>query len=157
MKIEFICYHCLKCHKNQACSIILAWVNYKVAKNCLKVGKIMILCSGFGKFWKSAILQAVAHQNLVKWPLAYLYYISEKSYPARGGKDIVTLWPLVWPFNLDALGQIIFLKHCKWKKMDDMKVMFMFIRVMWADESYVPVNESYHYKMAFGLCAWKQT
>ena len=47
--------------------------------------------------------------------------------------------------------------HCKWKKMDDMKVMFVFIRVMLADESYVPVNESYHYKMAFGLCAWKQT
>ena len=35
--------------------------------------------------------------------------------------------------------------------------MFVFIRVMLADESYVPVNESYHYKMAFGLCAWKQT
>ena len=49
------------------------------------------------------------------------------------------------------------LVHCKWKKMDDMKVMFVFIRVMLADESYVPVNESYHYKMAFGLCAWKQT
>ena len=47
--------------------------------------------------------------------------------------------------------------HCKWKKMDDMKVMFVFIRVMLADVSYVPVNESYHYKMAFGLCAWKQT
>ena len=47
--------------------------------------------------------------------------------------------------------------HCKWKKMDDMKVMFVFIRVMLADASYVPVNESYHYKMAFGLCAWKQT
>ena len=41
--------------------------------------------------------------------------------------------------------------------MDDMKVMFVFIRVMLADESNVPVNESYHYKMAFGLCAWKQT
>ena len=41
--------------------------------------------------------------------------------------------------------------------MDDMKVMFVFIRVMLVDESYVPVNESYHYKMAFGLCAWKQT
>ena len=51
-------------------------------------------------------------------------------------------------------GQVL---HCKWKKMDDMKVMFVFIRVMLADESYVPVNESYHYKMAFGLCAWKQT
>ena len=38
-------------------------------------------------------------------------------------------------------------------KMDDMKVMFVFIRVMLADVSYVPVNESYHYKMAFGLCA----
>ena len=41
--------------------------------------------------------------------------------------------------------------------MDDMKVMFVFIRVMLADESYVLVNESYHYKMALGLCAWKQT
>ena len=35
--------------------------------------------------------------------------------------------------------------------------MFVFIRVMLADESYVAVNESYYYKMAFGLCAWKQT
>ena len=52
---------------------------------------------------------------------------------------------------------LIFGQHCKWKKMDDMKVMFVFIRVMLADVSYVPVNESYHYKMAFGLCAWKQT
>ena len=50
-----------------------------------------------------------------------------------------------------------YMDHCKWKKMDDMKVMFVFIRVMLADVSYVPVNESYHYKMAFGLCAWKQT
>ena len=33
--------------------------------------------------------------------------------------------------------------------MDDMKVIFVFIRFMLADESYVPVNESYHYKMAF--------
>ena len=41
--------------------------------------------------------------------------------------------------------------------MDDMKVMFVFMRVMLADESYVPVNESYDYKMAFGLCAWTQT
>ena len=41
--------------------------------------------------------------------------------------------------------------------MDDMEVMFVFIRVMLADESYVTVNESYHYKMAFGLYAWKQT
>ena len=48
--------------------------------------------------------------------------------------------------------------HCEWKKMDDMKVtMFVFIRVMLADERYVPVNESYLYKMAFGLCAWKKT
>ena len=41
--------------------------------------------------------------------------------------------------------------------MDDMKVMFVFIRVMLADESYVNVNESYHCKMAVGLYAWKQT
>ena len=41
--------------------------------------------------------------------------------------------------------------------MDDMKVMFVFIRVMLADEIYVPANESFHYKMAFGLSAWKQT
>ena len=41
--------------------------------------------------------------------------------------------------------------------MDDMKVIFVFIRVMLADEGYDPVNESDHYKMAFGLCAWKQT
>ena len=41
--------------------------------------------------------------------------------------------------------------------MVDMKVMFVFIRVMLADESYVTVNESYHYKTAFGLCALKQT
>ena len=34
--------------------------------------------------------------------------------------------------------------------MDDMKVMFVFIRVMLADKSYVPVNEYYHYKMDFG-------
>ena len=47
--------------------------------------------------------------------------------------------------------------HCKWKKMDGMKVMIVFIRIMLADESYVPVNESYLYKMAFGLYAWKQT
>ena len=39
------------------------------------------------------------------------------------------------------------------KKMDDMRVMFMFMRVMLADVSCVPVNESYHYKMAFGLYA----
>ena len=32
-----------------------------------------------------------------------------------------------------------------------MKVKFVFIRVMLADVSYIPVNESYHYKMAFGL------
>ena len=56
--------------------------------------------------------------------------------------------------NFEIFSQSI---HCKWKKMDDMKVMFVFIRVMLADVSYVPVNESYHYKMAFGLCAWKQT
>ena len=41
--------------------------------------------------------------------------------------------------------------------MDDMIVMFVFIRVMLADVSYVPVNESYHYKMAFGLYVWTQT
>ena len=35
--------------------------------------------------------------------------------------------------------------------MDDMRVMFVFIRVMIADESYVTVNESYHYKMALVL------
>ena len=37
--------------------------------------------------------------------------------------------------------------------MDDIIVMFVFIRVMLADVSYVSVNESYHYKMAFGLYA----
>jgi len=62
-------------------------------------------------------------------------------------------------WETQAAGHKVFfyIMHCKWKKMDDMKVMFVFIRVMLADESYVPVNESYHYKMAFGLCAWKQT
>ena len=54
LKIEFACYYCLKCHKNQACSIILAWVNYKVAKNCLKVGKITILSRGIS--WRSALV-----------------------------------------------------------------------------------------------------
>ena len=53
-----------------------------------KMEKNTILCSDFGKFWKSGPLQAVAHQNLVKWPLVYLYSVSEKSYPARGRKDI---------------------------------------------------------------------
>ena len=58
-------------------------------------------------------------------------------------------------FDVILLSQVWL--HCKWKKMDDMKVMFVFKRVMLADEGYVPDNESYHYKMAFGLCAWKQT
>ena len=62
-----------------------------------------------------------------------------------------------WRLNIGGLLEGVLVVHCKWKKMDDMKVMFVFIRVMLVDESYVPVNESYHYKMAFGLCAWKQT
>ena len=68
-------------------TLILAWFTYKVVKNCLKVGKISFLCSNFGQIWKSAILQAVAHQNLVKWPLVYLKSFSKKSYPARPRKD----------------------------------------------------------------------
>ena len=38
-------------------------------------------------------------------------------------------------------------EHCKLKKMDDMKVMFVFIRVMLAYESYVLVNESSIYRL----------
>ena len=112
LKIEFACYYCLKCHKNQACSIILAWVNYKVAKNCLKVGKITILCSNFGQIWKSAILQAVAHQNLVKWPLVYLKSFSKKSDPARPRKDFglvafdMAFWP--WFFWSETFFLIIY-------------------------------------------------
>ena len=48
--------------------------------------------------------------------------------------------------------------HCKWKKMDDMKVMFVFMKVMLAMIRIIWIwNESYHYKMAFGLYAWTQT
>ena len=112
LKIEFACYYCLKCHKNQACSIILAWVNYKVAKNCLKVGKITILCSNFGQIWKSATLQVVAHQNLVKWSLVYLKSFSKKSDPARPRKDFglvafdTAFWP--WFFWSETFFHIIY-------------------------------------------------
>ena len=42
--------------------------------------------------------------------------------------------------------------------MDDMKVMFVFMKVMSAMIRIIWIwNESYHYKMAFGLCAWTQT
>ena len=48
--------------------------------------------------------------------------------------------------------------HCKCKKMDDMKVMFVFMKVMLAMIRFIWIwNESYHYKMVFGLCAWTQT
>ena len=57
-------------------------------------------------------------------------------------KSVMTHFAL--PYFDDAL-------HCEWKKMDDMKVMLAMIRIIWIS------NESYHYKMAFGLCAWTQT
>ena len=81
-------------------STILVWSTFKLEKNCLKDGKNTILCSDFGKFWKSGLLQAVAHQNLGKWPLVYLYSVSEKSYPARGRKDIglVAFGMAFWPW-----------------------------------------------------------
>ena len=79
--------------------------------------------------------------------LKFCYFVDKKS-----TQQICYFLPVL-PANLFAAD----ISNCKWKKMDDMKVMFVFIRVMLADESYVPVNESYHYKMAFGLCAWKQT
>ena len=59
-------------------ALILAWIIFKVRKNCFKVGKIMILCSNFGKFWKSASLQAVAHQNLQKHSLVCMYALGKK-------------------------------------------------------------------------------
>ena len=45
-----------------------------------------------------------------------------------------------------------FILHCKWKKMDYMNVMFLLMKVMLAMIRIIWIwNESYHYKMAFGL------
>ena len=73
-------------------------------KKWLQRWKNTILCSNFGKFWKSDPLQVFSHQNLVEWPLVYLYSVSEKSYPAKGRKD----------FGLVAFGTLrIFYKNIK--------------------------------------------
>ena len=48
--------------------------------------------------------------------------------------------------------------HCKLKNMDDIKFMFVLIKVMLAMIRIIWIwNESYYYKVAFGLCAWTQT
>ena len=44
---------------------ILAIDIYKLEKNCLKVGKIWILCSDFDKFWKSTRTHQYSHENLI--------------------------------------------------------------------------------------------
>ena len=86
--------------KTERVSTILVWSTFKLEKNGLKDGKNEILCIDFGRFWKSGPLQAVAHQNLGKWPLIYPYSVSGKSYPARGRKDIglVAFGMAFWPW-----------------------------------------------------------